>query len=119
MSGPYDDREKPPYGWAALSGGAVFLLHALSLAPTTAFWDASEYITAAHVLGIPHPSGNPLFVVLAKAWTVLLEPTGLSVAVRVAPCHAPIRQLRLRVARKVTLVPAPARGLANSEPIHR
>lgn len=80
---PDDPREPPPYGWATLAGGLVFILYALTLAPTTAFWDASEYIASAHVLGIPHPPGNPLFVVLAKAWASLLEPTGLSVAVRV------------------------------------
>src|SRR2546430_5126537 len=35
------------------------------------YWDASEYITAAHALGIPHPPGNPLFVILAHAWGLL------------------------------------------------
>lgn len=74
---------KPPYGWAAIVGGMVFLLYAITLARTTAFWDASEYIATAKILGIPHPPGNPLFVVLSRAWTVLLEPTGFSVAVRV------------------------------------
>lgn len=73
----------PPYGWALLAGAAVFLLYALTLAPTTAFWDTSEYIATGHILGIPHPPGNPLFVVLARAWELLLAPTGLSTAVRI------------------------------------
>jgi hypothetical protein len=74
---------RPPYAWAALCGLAVFALYVLTLAPTTAFWDTSEYIATGWILGIPHPPGNPLFVVLARAWSLLLEPTGLSVAVRV------------------------------------
>jgi len=74
---------RPPYLWAALAGGLVFLLYALTLAPTTAFWDTSEYIATGHIMGIPHPPGNPLFVVLARAWSILLEPLGLSVAVRI------------------------------------
>ena len=74
---------RPPYGAAALAGLLVFGLYALTLAPTTAFWDASEYIATAHILGIPHPPGNPLFVVLGRVWILLLEPTGLPVAVRV------------------------------------
>jgi hypothetical protein len=74
---------RPPYLVALLAGGAVFLLYALTLAPTTAFWDASEYIAVAHILGIPHPPGNPLFVLMASAWEQLLAFTGLPVAVRV------------------------------------
>ena len=74
---------RPPYKEALIAGAVVFLLYAITLARTTAFWDTSEYIATGHILGIPHPPGNPLFVVLARAWSVLLEPFGLSVAVRV------------------------------------
>ena len=80
---PTEAELTPPYGWAALVGGVVFLLYAITLSRTTAFWDTSEYIATANILGIPHPPGNPLFVVLARAWTVLLEPTGLTTSVRV------------------------------------
>jgi len=62
---------------------AVAVLYIVTLAPTTAFWDTSEYIATSHILGIPHPPGNPLFVVLGRAWEVLLAPLGLSVAVRI------------------------------------
>ena len=76
-------RGAPPYRWAALAGGLILGLYALTLAPSTALWDASEYITTAWILGIPHPPGNPLFVVVARVWILLLAPTGLPVAVRV------------------------------------
>lgn len=60
-----------PYRWALLVGLAVFGIYLATLAPTTAFWDTSEYIAAAKVLGIPHPPGNPLFVILAHTWGLL------------------------------------------------
>jgi hypothetical protein len=82
-SAPPYAHEQPPYLFALLAGAFVFALYAVSLAPSTAFWDASEYIATAHILGIPHPPGNPLFVLLARAWELLLTPTGLSTAVRV------------------------------------
>ena len=72
-----------PWVWAVGAGLAAFLLYVATLAPTTAFWDASEYIATAHILGTQHPPGNPFFVFVAKVWTLLWAPTGLPVAVRV------------------------------------
>ena len=73
----------PPYLAAAIAAVAVWLLYFITLAPTTGFWDTSEYIATAHIMGIPHPPGNPTFVVLARAWELLLAPFGASVAVRI------------------------------------
>jgi hypothetical protein len=73
----------PPYGPAAIAATLVFALYAITLARTTAFWDTSEYIATAHIMGIPHPPGNPLFVVLGRAWAILLSPLGLSVPVKI------------------------------------
>ena len=72
---------KPPYLWALLMMVVVLAIYIATLAPTTAFWDTSEYIAAAYVLGIPHPPGNPLFTVLAHAFGAL--PLGSSYAVRI------------------------------------
>jgi hypothetical protein len=75
------DRESPPYLWALLTALVVFAIYLATLAPTTAFWDTSEYIAAAKVLGIPHPPGNPLFVILAHTFGLL--PLAASYAVRI------------------------------------
>ena len=60
--------ERPPYLVAGCVSLGALLLYVLSLAPTTQFWDTSEYIAAAYVLGIPHPPGNPLFTLIAHVW---------------------------------------------------
>src|SRR2546427_1612482 len=73
--------ERPPYLLAGLVALGALVLYVLTLAPTTQFWDASEYITAAHALGIPHPPGSPLFVILAHAWGLL--PLGVDYARRI------------------------------------
>jgi len=75
------DRPRPPYGIAAALSVTVLVLYALTLAPTTQYWDASEYITAAHALGIPHPPANPFFVIVAHVWGLL--PLGAEYARRI------------------------------------
>jgi hypothetical protein len=62
---------RPSYRAAGLTAVGVLALYVVTLAPTTAMWDASEYITAAYTLGIPHPPGNPLFVLLGRVASLL------------------------------------------------
>jgi hypothetical protein len=63
--------ERPPYLMAAFVSLGALLLYVVTLAPTTQFWDTSEYLAAAYSLGIPHPPGNPLFVLVAHVWGLI------------------------------------------------
>jgi hypothetical protein len=73
--------DPPPYRVAAALFAVVLTLYVATLAPTTAMWDTSEYIAAAKVLGIPHPPGNPGFILLAHTFALL--PIPVSYAARV------------------------------------
>ena len=44
-------------------------------------WDTSEYIAAAYTLGLPHPPGNPLFVLIGRVFAIL--PIARNVAMRI------------------------------------
>jgi len=73
---------RPSYLAAAITAAAIFVVYFLTLAPSTAMWDTSEYISAAYVLGLPHPPGNPFFVLLGRVFAILPIP-GASVAMRI------------------------------------
>lgn len=49
-----------------------FFVYLLTLSPSIFVGDSGELITAAYVLGVPHPPGYPMFCVIGKIFTVLL-----------------------------------------------
>src|SRR6516225_2565084 len=81
---------KPSYLAAGVVSLVVFILYLATLAPTTAMWDASEFITAAYTLGLPHPPGNPFFVLIGHVFAILpIAPTAaMRVNILTALCSA-------------------------------
>ncbi|MCU0635722.1 MAG: DUF2723 domain-containing protein, partial [Gemmatimonadaceae bacterium] len=77
---------RPSYLAAAIAAAAVMLLYLLTLSPTSSMWDTSEYITAAYTLGLPHPPGNPFFVLIGRVFAIL--PLGPTVAYRINVLNA-------------------------------
>ncbi len=69
----------------SLIGGIVFLVSLITyiktLAPTTSFWDCGEFIATSYTLGIPHPPGSPLFILVGRIFSMIpfVEDIGLRV----------------------------------------
>ena len=67
---------------AALLGAALLVVYGLGACRTIYVGDSGELVAAVHLLGVPHPSGYPLYVLLGKIWTLAI-PAG-SVAFRMS-----------------------------------
>lgn len=50
-------------------GIVALAIYVRTLRPGLGFWDTGEFQTVAYVLGIAHPTGYPLYILLGKAWT--------------------------------------------------
>jgi hypothetical protein len=59
---------EPSYKAAAIAALAVFILYFSTISPSAWMWDTGEYMAAAKVLGLPHPPGNPFFILIAHVF---------------------------------------------------
>jgi hypothetical protein len=64
-------------GVVAIVLGAVY---ALTLAPAVTLWDSGEFQAAIATLGIPHPPGTPLYILVGNAWVRALPVVPLPLA---------------------------------------
>jgi len=98
------------------AGVAAFplLVYALGACRTVYVGDSGDLLTAISVLGIPHPSGYPLYVLAAKAWSLVFFflPLPLSVSLFSAACGAAACAVLYRAARESGVDTLPAAAAA-------
>jgi hypothetical protein len=65
-----------------LTGWMVFIIatavYFMTVEPTASWWDASERITAAYKLEVPHPPGAPFFILMGRLFTMLAPSPSLA-----------------------------------------
>lgn len=72
--GEYSVRDSRSATTALLVFVTLFLIYIATLAPGVTLWDSGEFLSAIHSLGIPHPPGTPLYVLIGNVWAKIFSP---------------------------------------------
>jgi hypothetical protein len=71
-------------------GGLSFLLvlatYLKTVAPTVSFWDCGEFIACSYTLGIAHPPGAPLYLLIGRIFSLLPTAADISLRVNLLSC---------------------------------
>jgi tetratricopeptide (TPR) repeat protein len=93
----------PSEAWRAIGVAALpFSVYAAGACRTAYVGDSGDLLTAIAVLGIPHPSGYPLYVLLARLWSAIFFflPLPWSISLFSAACASAAAGVLYRAARE-------------------
>lgn len=68
----YEKKYLPAEKWVSWGAFVILLLtYWMTVAPTVSFWDCPEYVSAAYLLEVGHPPGNPVWMLVERVITML------------------------------------------------
>lgn len=65
---------------------ATLSVYLITNAPTLSLWDCGEFIACCSILGIPHPPGSPLYIMIGHIFSVLPLSDDPAVRVNLVSC---------------------------------
>ena len=59
----------------------TFIVYLMTVQRTVSFWDCGEFVACSAILGIPHPPGAPLWILIGRVFSML--PTASDIGFRI------------------------------------
>ena len=56
---------------AVIALAISFLIYLLTMADTVPYWDSGEFIATSYILGVPHPPGSPLYLIIGRIFSMI------------------------------------------------
>jgi|TARA_Y100000310_G_scaffold330085_2_gene401110 hypothetical protein len=57
--------------FAGVALAISFLVYLLTMADTVPYWDSGEFIATSYILGVPHPPGSPLYLIIGRVFSMI------------------------------------------------